>query len=462
MFGRLLLVACCFASSDAAITVLSTYDSGIFDDSAAEIVAYDPNSQRLFVTNAADVTVDILDFSDPATSLTKITSIQIPNGGPNSVAVSPDGSLVAVATEATNTQDPGTVEFYDIFGNSLGSTAVGSLPDMLTFTPDGNYVLVANEGEPNDDYTVDPEGSVSIIDVSSGLVSSFTVQTADFSSFNANPPAGVRIFGPGASVSQDAEPEYIVVSADSATAYVVLQENNAIAKVDIATATVTSVTALGCKDHSATGNELDPSNRDDAIQIGNWPVCGYYQPDSMAAFEVDGSLYIATANEGDARDYDGFSEEVRVDDLTLDPAVFPNAATLQMDENLGRLKTTTANGDTDNDGDVDVIYSYGARSFSIWNEDLSLVYDSGSDFEDKTAELIPDLFNASNDEDEADARSDDKGPEPEAITTGMLEGVLHAFIGLERVGGIMVRAFRPKLVHIFLTLLISSTGVRHF
>lgn len=433
-------VLSCVPLDAITITKLGTYDSGIFDESAAEIVAHDPKTQRLFVTNAEDSAVDILDFSDPS-SLTKITSISIPFGGPNSVAISPDGSLVAVATAAATRTDPGTVEFYDIFGNSLGSTAVGALPDMLTFTPEGKHLLVANEGEPNDAYDNDPEGSVSIIDVSSGLVSSFTVQTATFNSFDAGaPPADVRIFGLGATFSQDVEPEYIVVSKDSATAYVALQENNAIAVVDIATATVTDVVGLGCKDHSVAGNELDASDRDSGINIQNWPVCGFYQPDSMAAFEVDGNLYIATANEGDARDYDGFGEEDRVKDLVLDPTVFPNAATLQEDENLGRLTITLADGDSDADGDFDTIYSFGARSFSIWKaSDLSLVYDSGSEFEDKTAELLPALFNANSDEDEIDNRSDNKGPEPEAIATGMLEGVLHAFIGLERIGGIMVR-----------------------
>lgn len=91
---------------------------------------------------------------------------------------------------------------------------------------------------------------------------------------------------------------------------------------------------------------------------------------------------------------------------------------------------------------LDTIYSYGARSFSIFDEDGELVYDSGSDFETIIAEEFPTLFNTNNDdvppEDGFDSRSDDKGPEPEAITVGAIGDSLYAFIGLERVGGIMV------------------------
>ena len=99
----------------------------------------------------------------------------------------------------------------DTDGNNQVGVEVGALPDMLTFTPDGSKVIVANEGEPNSDYTIDPEGSVSIIDVSGGLgaISQANVTTLNFNAFNpaqaALEAAGVRIFGPGATVSQDLE-----------------------------------------------------------------------------------------------------------------------------------------------------------------------------------------------------------------------------------------------------------------
>ncbi len=221
--------------------------------------------------------------------------------------------------------------------------------------------------------------------------------------------------------------------------------------VDIATGTANSIIALGVKDHSLDGNGLDASNRDDTINIATYPVLGYFLPDAITSVSIGGKDYILSANEGDSRDYDGYSEETRVADLVLDPVAFPNATNLQEDAKLGRLKTTIANGDTDGDGDHDVIYSYGARSFSIWDaSDGSLVWDSGDDFEQKLAERIPEQFNSNNDDNDSfDSRSDDKGPEPEAITVANYDGRVYALIGLERVGGIMVYDISDPAVPVF-------------
>ena len=423
------------------LTSIGTYETDIFDESAAEIPAYDPISQRLFVVNANSASVEVLDLSNPS-SPTKINEIDATDYGgiANSVAIK--NGVVAVAIESENTQEPGQVVFFDTNGNFLNSVTVGALPDMLTFTPDGQKVLVANEGEPNDDYTVDPEGSVSIIDISGGVANA-TVTTADFSNFNAQIDAlresGVRIFGPEATVAQDVEPEYIAISEDSTTAWVALQENNALAVLDINSGQITDILPLGFKEHNASGNGLDASNRDDEINIQNLPVLGMYQPDAIATFEANGETFIVTANEGDSRDYDAFSEEAQVGDLDLDPTAFPNADALQNDEALGRLSVTTANGDTDGDGDFDQLYAFGGRSFSIRDAQGNLVYDSGDDFERITAQLIPENFNSNNDENDSfDSRSDDKGPEPEGVVTGVIDGRTYAFIGLERVGGIMV------------------------
>ena len=218
---------------------------------------------------------------------------------------------------------------------------VGAVPDMLTFTPQGRYVLVANEGEPksyNQPDSVDPEGSVSIIDMRDGpaALTQANVRTADFHAFNGQEAAlraaGIRIFGPNATASQDLEPEYIAVSPDGKTAWVTLQENNAMATVDIASATVTSLVSLGHKNHSLPGNDLDPSDRDNAagtgpaINIGNWPVKGMYQPDGIAAYRIGGEVFLFLANEGDARtDWPGLNEEATIGaaGYVLDPTVFP-------------------------------------------------------------------------------------------------------------------------------------------
>ena len=284
------------------LNVLGSYASGAFDESAAEIIAYDPANQRLFVVNANNATVDVLDINDPALPTLMSTIDASAEGGPaNSVAVY--GNLVAVAIEASVKQDNGKVVFYNTTDlNKVGEVTVGALPDMVTFTRDGQAVLVANEGEPSDDYSNDPEGSVSIIDLSNGVASA-TVTTADFTAFNTEQAAleakGLRVFGPGATLAQDMEPEYIAVSIDNQTAWVALQENNAVAELDIAAGEITAILPLGFKDHSIIGNELDASNRDGGINIRNWPVKGMYNPDSMTSYGYNGKTYYITANEGD-------------------------------------------------------------------------------------------------------------------------------------------------------------------
>jgi len=456
------------------LNVLGTYqaEGEVFDESAAEIVAHDPANQRLFVVNALASTIDVLDINDPSLPV-KLSTIDATAEGAAANSVAVYGDLVAVAIEAENKQANGKVVFYNSTDlNKAGEVEVGALPDMVTFTRDGMKVLVANEGEPSDEYTIDPEGSVSIIDLSNGVASA-TVTTAGFTDFNADQAdleaAGLRVFGPGATLAQDMEPEYIAVSIDNTKAWVALQENNAVAELDIAAGEITAIVPLGFKDHSIIGNELDASNRDSGINIRNWPVKGMYMPDAITSYGYNGKTYYITAIEGDSRDYDGWTEEFRMADLTLDPASDLSAITnLLEDENLGRLNTSSTmgisngcnpsqlpadlgdlNGDSnvdvddvkfyvENNCEYDTLYSYGARSFSIWSEDGKRVFDSGSEFERITASLIPDNFNGNNDENSFDNRSDDKGPEPEAVTVGTINGQTFAFIGVERVGGIMV------------------------
>ena len=830
------------------LEAIGTYESGIFDDGAAEIIAHDPRTQRLFVVNAAIGQIDVLDIQNP-TNPTRVFQIDVSLYGAAANSVAVHEGIVAVAVEADPKQAPGSVAFFNADGGFLSVVMVGALPDMLTFTPSGQYVLVANEGEPNgycrSGNSNDPEGSVSVIDISRGVanLTQADVRTADFQRFTPDAlHPDIRIYGPDATVAQDLEPEYITVADNSLTAWITLQENNAVAVLDIFTASITEILPLGSKNYaldvaqlrafpfddlpilgatdagqeirlggfsglffegvnpqngnlqfithpdrgpnadpidtdddgmmerpfplpdyqaqwlrfelsvqtgqvsitdrvglvqpdgtpisglpnlegavglahvndipidlfgnplrrdvygadmegivrandgtywmvdeyrpaiyhfnpngvlinryvpegsndagvivgveaipaifaqrrvnrgfeavaywdgmlyafiqspidnpdiptdanskagksirilafdtvraesvsqyvymlegngsdkigdavalnegnilvierdSAIGpgsqkkifqinmtratnihgladdiafesltekalgdigivpvtktlvidlaesgydfadkpeglaliddntlavlndndfgleggfnpttgllddnpnpqssilglirlrsNGLDASNRDDGVNITHWPVRGLYQPDAIAHFQSMGQTFLITANEGDARDYECFSEEVRVADLALNPVVFLNPNLLQADENLGRLKTTTATGDMDGDGQHDIIFNYGARSFSIWTPDGQLVFDSGDDFEQITAQLLPEDFNSTNDENESfDNRSDDKGPEPEGVTVGQINGRVYAFIGFERVGGIIV------------------------
>ena len=427
--------------------------------------------------------------------------------------------IVAVAIEADPATDPGLVAFYNAGDLSLlGTVAAGALPDMVTFTPDGSRLLVANEGEPSDDYAIDPEGSVTLIDLRAGVAGA-TATTVGFADFNAGGsraaelPAMVRVFGNfgrtaagvsaftdtspatltlddasafqagdfftlasdgdpipyqvasvagnvltlttgfdgdttlnanlgpafrhdgASSVAQDLEPEYIAVSPDGSTAFVALQENNALAVIDIAGATVTRIAALGVKDHNVPGFGLDASDRDGGVNIRNWPVMGMYMPDSIAAFQVDGESFVITANEGDSREYDAFVEELRFADAPREGALAD--AAFGADAMLGRLATTLTN-DSDGNGQLDRPWSFGARSFSIRDAAGRLVFDSGDDFEVITAARFGADFNNDNDDNAGDSRSDAKGPEPEAVAVGAVNGRSYAFVGLERVGGIMV------------------------
>lgn len=429
------------AQAQVVLEVLGTYRTGVFGQGAAEISAYDPQTRRVFVVNGGAKTVDILSIQNPAIPV-KVGEIRIPadwGDSANSVAVR-DG-VVAIAVQAAVTQNPGSVVFTDTNGRVLGAVRVGALPDMLTFTPDGRMVLTANEGEPNADYTNDPEGSVSIIDVSAGVrdIAQDKVTTVGFSAFTrANIDPAIRIYGPRASVAQDLEPEYITVSADSTTAYVTLQEANAIGVLDLVSKQFTRLIPLGLKDHSVAGNALDASDRDTRINIANWPVFGMYQPDAIAAFTTpSGMTMLAMANEGDSRDYRAYGEEVRVSAARLDPTVFPNASTLQSAANLGRLTVSRATADTDGDGDLDRLEVLGGRSFTIRDTTGRIVYDSGDQMERLIARYYTANFNASNDNNNFDDRSDNKGPEPEGLAVGTINGRVYAFVGLERVSGIM-------------------------
>jgi 2',3'-cyclic-nucleotide 2'-phosphodiesterase (5'-nucleotidase family) len=396
---------------------------------------------RIFVTNSKDNSFDIVSIGDPdQPTLIRRVPLAAYGAGPNSIAVS--GGVVAVAVEADPKTDPGNVLFFDLEGDYLNQAMVGALPDMLVFTPDGRHLLVANEGEP--DGAVNPEGSVSIISMPRFAwilpylpprMMQQRVRTADLRHFSVQQlqAAGVRLSA-GVLPAQDLEPEYITVSHDSRRAWVTLQENNAIGLLDIQNARFEWVRGLGLKDHNLEGGGLDASDRDNKIHITPWPVLGMYQPDAIAAFTSWGRTYLITANEGDSRD----GEEAKVSNLNLDPASFPNAEALKKAENLGRLIVTTANGDNDGDGSYEQLWAFGARSFSIWTDKGKLVYDSGDEFEQIIAQVNPAHFNATNDSNEFDNRSDNKGPEPEGVAVGMIGRRTYAFIGLERIGGVMI------------------------
>lgn len=438
------------AKAELKVTKLGSYETKVFDEGAAEIVDYDAKNKRLYIVNGNDKLIDIIDFADPK-AMKKIKSISLKEFGKAANSVAVHGERVAIAVEAKDKQANGMLVVTDLDGKIVMKAEVGALPDMVTFTPDGKFILLANEGEPSKDYKNDPEGTVSIVSVKDGKVTNVTFGDLKKEAF------GTSAHWPspkGTSVAQDLEPEYIVVSADSKTAFVSMQENNAMVVIDIASGKVTKVFGLGLKDW--TKFKFDVTDKDKKTVLKSWPVKSMYQPDAIAAFTHQGQTYIITANEGDARDYDGYSEETRVGKLKLDPAKFPNAKELQDNKALGRLKTTKAKGDTDGDGDHDEIYAYGGRSFSIFKADGTMVYDSGDEFTRILSKKYPTWFNSEGQENNFDKRSDDKGTEPEGVVVGMVGNKRYAFIGLERMGGVMVYDITDPAKPTFITYVFNA------
>ncbi|PTP59097.1 alkaline phosphatase [Vibrio splendidus] len=472
------------SASNAEVTGISLVGRSIadapFDTSAAEIVSYDSCTDKLYVVNAQAQKVDVLSMnsaSEPTSSGSiDLQSAAAASGVDIGVAnsVSTHQGLVAVAIENADKQQNGIIALYRSDTLELITTyTAGALPDMVSFSKDGRYIASANEGEPNADYSIDPEGSVTLVDLSSGPLQA-TVTQIDFKAFNQGQPRHaeladkVRLSAPNATVAQDLEPEYLTF-ADNGKLYVALQENNALAAIDVASAQVDAILGLGGKPWDNA--KLDASNKDK--NIGNLQsyamLEGLYMPDSITSYSVDGNTYIVTANEGDGREYgikttqemcdekgfewDGddykgtenyttekdfciaYVDEVRGKKLDVD-ANHPLAGALKDNKQLARLKVIKPRGTLAADQKVQ---AFGSRSFSIWDESGELVFDSGDDFARIVLEQDPANFNSTNDNNQSgDDRSDDKGVEPEAIEVAEINGKHYAFVGLERQGGIMV------------------------
>ncbi|MEZ8375096.1 choice-of-anchor I family protein [Vibrio cyclitrophicus] len=470
--------------TDATLSGISLVGRAIadapFDTSAAEIVSYDSCTDKLYVVNAQAQKVDVLSM-DADSAPTSEGSIDLQSaaaasginiGAANSVST--HQGLVAVAIENADKQQNGIIALYRSDTLELITTyTAGALPDMVSFSKDGHYIASANEGEPNSDYSIDPEGSVTLVDLTNGPLQAKVTQI-DFKAFNQGQPRyaeltdKVRISAPNATVAQDLEPEYLTF-ADNGKLYVALQENNALAAIDVASAEVDAILGLGGKPWDTA--QLDASNKDK--NIGNLQsyamLEGLYMPDSITSYSVDGNTYIVTANEGDGREYgikttqqlcddkgfewDGddyqgtenyttekdfciaYVDEVRGKKLDVD-ANHPLAGALKDNKQLARLKVIKPQETLAADQKVQ---AFGSRSFSIWDESGELVFDSGDDFARIVLEQDPANFNSTNDNNQSgDDRSDDKGVEPEAIEVAEVNGKQYAFIGLERQGGIMV------------------------
>ncbi|MDA0878619.1 MAG: choice-of-anchor I family protein, partial [archaeon] len=434
-----------FSDADVVgpLVAVSAYDSGL-GEGASEVPAFHEGTSRLYVTNALTNSIDIIDVSSPEHP-SLFRRVVVTGGAPSSVDVSDDGS-VAVAVIPDVWTDNGAVVFLDANGDHVGTVDVGPNPDHVIFTADGSQVLVANEGQPSDDYTIDPEGSISVIDTTS-----MTSTLLGLSGFNGQDDGSYYLGPSGTTMAQGLEPEYIAIADDGLSAMVTLQESNALARLvnTAGTWSIDSIHSLGlwtADELNFDCEAMDLSDKDDTPDN----LCGvelYFrpQPDTIKTFTIGEQVFWVTANEGDSRDYDGWSEEVRAEDLTLDDAVlgtseFTSTADL-MDRNvLGRLKTTTICGDEDGDGDMDFICAYGSRNAIVWYVDELGELQMASTLDIDADPFLHEELREANAY--TASRDDDKGSEPEGVIVGTVdEDCAIIFVGLERAGGVMTFEF---------------------
>ncbi|MFZ4693406.1 MAG: choice-of-anchor I family protein [Burkholderiaceae bacterium] len=500
-------------NKDPQMSLVGRYASGgtvAAPSLVAEIIAHHVNSKSLFITVdttdepssfkrvdlsglgttalGSPTTANNLTVSPRYNVATNVNDASFTAGGVQSLDVT--GNLLAIAVQASRKTDPGVIAFYSLSSTGIPSflkkVTVGSLPDGVAFSPDGKYLVVANEGELSNSFMtdgIDPEGSISIINISNGSPADTAVQVR-FTDFNVGGsraselPSTVRIGRPGATVAQDLEPEYVSISEDSKTAYITLQENNAVAEVDLAAGRVSKIFALGFKDYGskfkiaasdryAGTSSSAYSNPTVSATLKNYNnLYGVYLPDGIATYTVNGKIYFLTANEGDDRadfltgssaDTASFSSIVANLDAIAFPANVVN--TIKTDQELGRLILLTKDargnyGDTDGDGDYDRIYVLGGRSFSIWDASTgNQVFDSGEDVERAAYNNASDdsvnslaLLKAS----QLLGRLDNKGPEPESLVVGQVGTETYAFLALERASAVMMYKItdptKPRLV----------------
>jgi hypothetical protein len=444
------------------LTLLTSFSNGTAGTNSAEIVAFDADVDRLYIANSIAAKLDIVNFSNPAAPVLISSISTTPYGNINSVVA--HDSIVALAIENINPQLNGSVVFLDYNGNFLNQVTVGAMPDMITFNKNYTKILTANEGEPNAGYTVDPEGSVSVVDLTPGIanLTNANVTTIGLTAYNGQEATliaqGIRVFSTSATVAQDLEPEYITISDDNTKAYVGIQEANALLTIDLTNNTIISLAALGYSPYgTGSNNALDASDQSGAILItGDLPIKGAYMPDALSFGTIGGQGYIFTANEGDSREFGTVVDANRINSTTfanLDPIAFPDASILKNSKFLGRLSALKYSGDTDGDGDYDELHVMSGRSFSIRNATTgALVYDSKDLIEQIIANhpTFAAIFNASNTGvPSLKNRSDDKGPEVEGIYFQTINGKPYVFLALERIGGVMVFNVENPLSPVF-------------
>lgn len=460
-----------------AFTLLSSTNPT--PNGAAEIVSYTPDGFRvvstfssggtsygaeIYTMNAAgqlalQSTVDFAASFSPAGG-----------GDVSSVAFDPSqrkfGAVTLMPLNSGSTtladnslQSTGKVGFFNYqTGAVIATLDVGYHPDSVSFSPDGAKLFVINEAEHDSNWNVGGQtnrtqmGGITIYDLSTvpsnpvaGDFASLTTAHVGFNigdmanagvatelsglrtlqTFSAGVQAGIT--GTQPTTLDQYEPEFGTFK--DGKLYVTLQEANGVGVLDVATAKWEKFHNLGY-----ITSTIDASDQDGGPNIDD-TVRGMPMPDTIASYTVSGTTYFVIANEGDARTDDAdVSRLASIDD--------PSVAGGSTNSILGRLNVLRDQGDAGIDGDIDTPTMMGTRSFTIWNASTGAkVFDSSDSpatkFETILLALEPTIFN-NNQTGTMDSRSDDKGPEPEALSIGQFGASTLAFIGMERQGAILV------------------------
>ncbi len=474
------LAAAALTNKAAAFTLLSATNPT--PNGAAEIVSYTKDGFRVASTFSSGGTsfgaeiyamnsVGQLTLQNTVNFMASFT----PSGGGDvsSVALDPSmrkfGAVTLMPFNGSGSladnslQSTGKVGFFNYqTGAVIATLDVGYHPDSVSFSPDGTKMFVINEAEHDSNWNAGGQtnrsqmGGVTIYDLSTipdspnashfaslvpthvGFNSVDMASTAvgtelaglrTLQTFSAGVQAGIAGVQP--TTLDQYEPEFGVFK--DGKLYVSLQEANGVGVLDVTSGKWEKFHNLGY-----ITSTIDASDQDGPAALINDTVRGMPMPDTMAVYTVAGTTYFLTANEGDARTDD--ADVTRL--ASIDDASVVGGSTNSV---LGRLNVLRDQGDAGIDGDVDTPTMMGTRSFTIWNAATGAkVFDSSDSastaFERVLLTLEPTLFNNNQSGlgSSFDTRSDDKGPEPEALTIGQFGASTLAFIGMERQGAILV------------------------
>lgn len=324
----------------------------------AEIVAASPNGKLAVVTQSGGKTVQFLKLPKGKTK----KRIDVGAIGEPTSAVFIDDRYVFIVCK--DDPDNGTLVVGDAKkGRIVSQTSIGIGPDAIAVDRGRRLAVIALEDEESEveDPTACPAentrpGAVAIVDYSAGTGTGqmqVTTVPIDLSEL------------PGAGCPGDPQPEYVAIDPAAGIAFVTLQENNAIAVIDLTGRTVVSVWDGGTTEHLADA-------MDDGVASITESLVGRREPDGVA-LSPDGR-YLLTADEGDT-------------------GITPDGA-------FG-----------------------GGRTMSVWDAVTGeLLTDTGDAIE--RALVDAGFFD--------DGRSDRRGPEPEGIVVFVIDGMTIAAVGIER------------------------------